>query len=87
MKDVWRFNGCVVALGRFIFRLGERVLFFFRVMKKKGSVDWISEVEAAFQEFKQYLRSSFIFVVFKLGESLLFYLAATDQVVSSVLVV
>lgn len=40
IRDVQRLNGCVAALGRFISRLGERALPFFKVMKKKGPINW-----------------------------------------------
>ena len=36
IKDVQRLNGCITALGRFISRLGERALPFFKLLKKKG---------------------------------------------------
>lgn len=81
-----RLNGCVAALGRFISRLGERALPFFKVMKKKGPIDWTPEAEVVFQDLKKYLKSPPILVATKPGEPLLLYLAATDQVVSSVLV-
>ena len=35
VKDVQRLNGCVTALGRFISRLGERALPFFKLLKQK----------------------------------------------------
>jgi hypothetical protein len=34
VKDIQRLNGCVTALGRFISRLGERALPFFKLLKK-----------------------------------------------------
>jgi hypothetical protein len=36
VKDIQRLNGCVTALGRFISRLGERALPFFKLLKNKG---------------------------------------------------
>lgn len=44
------------------------------------------EAEAAFQHLKRYLKSPPVLVAPKPGKPLLLYLAATDQVVSSVLV-
>ena len=36
VKDVQLLNGCITALGRFISRLGERALPFFKLLKKSG---------------------------------------------------
>jgi hypothetical protein len=38
VKDVQRLNGCITALGRFISRLGERALPFFKLLKSKRPV-------------------------------------------------
>jgi hypothetical protein len=38
IKDVQRLNGCITALGRFISRLGERALPFFKLLKKPEPV-------------------------------------------------
>ena len=47
VKDVQRLNGCITALGRFISRLGERALPFFKLLKKSGPVQWTPEAEEA----------------------------------------
>ena len=47
VKDVHRLNGCITALGRFISRLGERALPFFKLLKKSGPVEWTPEAEEA----------------------------------------
>ena len=47
IKDVQRLNGCITALGRFISRLSERALPFFKLLKKKGPVEWTPEAEEA----------------------------------------
>ena len=49
--------GRVTALGRFISKLGERALPFFKLMKKKGPFEWTPEADRAFQDLKQYLTS------------------------------
>ena len=40
LKEMQKLAGCVTSLGRFIFTLGERALPFFKLMKKKGSLEW-----------------------------------------------
>jgi hypothetical protein len=46
IKDVQRLNGCITTLGRFISRLGERALPFFKLLKKPGLVQWTPEAKA-----------------------------------------
>ena len=87
VKDVQRVSGCITALGCFISRLGERALPFFKLLKKSGLVQWTPEAEEALQSLKSYLASPPILVAPVDKESLLLYIAATNQVVSDVLVV
>jgi hypothetical protein len=54
IKDVQKFTGSLVALSRFISRLAERVLPFFKLLQKSGPFSWTEEVEQAFQELKQH---------------------------------
>ena len=86
VKDVQRLNGYITALGRFISRLGDRALPFFKFFKKSGPVEWSPEAEEAFQSLKSYLASPPILVAPMEKEPLLLYIAATTQVISAVLV-
>ena len=86
VKEVRRLAGCVAALSRFISKSAERALPFFKVLKKAGPVKWTPEAEAALQDLKRYLSSTAILVARKPQESLMLYLAATNQVVSDALV-
>ena len=81
-----RLNGFITTLGRFISRLGERALPFFKLLKKKGPVEWTPKAEEALQNLKQYLSSPPVLVVARPREPLLLYVAATTQVVSAVLI-
>ena len=49
--------GCVTSLERFISKLGERALPFFKLMKRKGPFEWNLEADRAFQDLKKYLTS------------------------------
>ena len=40
--------GCITLLGRFISKLGERAVPFFKLMKSKEPFEWTPEVDAAF---------------------------------------
>ncbi|KAM0854748.1 hypothetical protein ACQ4PT_050237 [Festuca glaucescens] len=73
VKDVQRLNGCITALGRFISRLGERALPFFRLLNKKGPFEWTPEADQAFLDLKKYLSSPPILVSPRPGELLLLY--------------
>ena len=64
----------------------ERALSFFKILKKAGPMKWTLEANAALQELKAYLSSMPTLVAPKPQESLLLYLAATNQVVSAALV-
>src|SRR3982750_4302510 len=82
VKDVRRLTGCVAALSRFISKSAERALPFFKILKKAGPMKWTPEADAALQELKAYLSTVPTLVAPKPQESLLLYLAATNQVVS-----
>jgi hypothetical protein len=86
IKDVQKLTGCLVALSRFISRLVERTLPFFKLLHKSGPFVRTGEAEEAFQELKWYLRSPPIMVAPEPGESLMLYVTATKEVMSMVLV-
>jgi hypothetical protein len=55
-------TGSLAALSRFISRLAERALPFFKFMRGSGTFTWTEEAEQAFQEMKQYLTSLSVLV-------------------------
>jgi hypothetical protein len=87
IKDVQKLTGSLAALNRFISRLAERALPFFKLLRKSGPFSWTEEAEQAFQELKQHLVSLPILVAPKPGEPLYLYIAAAAEAVSMVLVV
>jgi hypothetical protein len=52
VKDVQKLTGSLAALSRFISRLVERALPFFKLLRKFGPFSWTEETEQAFQELK-----------------------------------
>jgi hypothetical protein len=48
IKDVQKLTGCLVALSRFISRLAERALPFFKLLCKSGPFVWTDEAEEVF---------------------------------------
>jgi ribonuclease HI len=87
IKDVQKLTGSLAALSRFISRLAERALPFFKLLQKSGPFSWTEEAEQAFQELKQHLVSLPILVAPEPGEPLYLYIAAAAKAVSMVLVV
>jgi hypothetical protein len=87
IKDVQKLTGCMAALNRFIFWLGERGLPFFKLLKHQDKFQWTEEAERALQDLKQHLQSPPILTAPLPGEDLLLYIAATTHVVSSAIVV
>ena len=86
LKDVQRLAGCMVALGRFISRLGERGLPLFKLLKKADRFEWNQEAERALEDLKVYLSSPPVLTAPLPEEPLLLYVATTPAVVSTVLV-
>jgi hypothetical protein len=88
LHDVQKLAGRVAALSRFVARLGEKVLPFYALMKKlDDKFEWTEEADAAFAQLKKVLSMPPVLVAPKEKEPLLLYIAATHQVVSTVLVV
>jgi hypothetical protein len=48
VKDIQKLTGCMVALRRFISRLGEKGLPFFKLLKASEKFIWSEEAYAAF---------------------------------------
>jgi hypothetical protein len=57
IKDVQKLTGCMVTLNRFISRLGERGLPFFKLLKCQDKFQWTEEAERALQDLKHHLQS------------------------------
>ena len=86
LKEMQKLAGRVTALGRFISKLGERALPFFKLMNKKGQFEWTPEANRAFQDLKRYLTSPPVMVAPRPLEPLVLYLAATPYLASAALV-
>jgi hypothetical protein len=87
IKDVQKLMGSLAALSRFILRLAERALPFFKLLWKSGPFSWNEEAEQAFQELKQHLMSLQILVASELEKPLYLYIVAAAKAVSMVPVV
>src|SRR3954464_3960486 len=87
LKGVQQLAGLIVALSRFISRMGEKALPFYQLLREVEKFEWTPEADDAFEDLKRLLSTSPVLVTPKERESLLLYIAATHQVVSTVLVV
>jgi hypothetical protein len=87
IKDVQKLTGCMAALNRFISRLRERGLTFFKLLKRQDKFQCTEEAERALQDLKQHLQSPPVLTTPLPGEDLLLYIAMTTHVVSSAIVV
>jgi tagatose-1,6-bisphosphate aldolase len=77
----------MASLNRFISRLGEKGLLFFKLLKKTGKFEWTEKAKEAFESLKVYLTSSPILTLPKKHEDMMLYIAATSMVVSAAIVV
>jgi hypothetical protein len=87
LKGVQRVTGCLIALSRFIARLGEHSLPLYKLMKESDHFTWTPEVQKALDSLKNMLKSPSILTAPTPEEPMLLYILATTQVVSAALVV
>ncbi|KAK1625857.1 hypothetical protein QYE76_000172 [Lolium multiflorum] len=87
LKEIQQLTGRVAALSRFVARLGEKALPFDALIKQGEKFEWNEEADRAFEHLKRTISTPPILVAPKEKEPLLLYIAATPQVVSTVLVV
>jgi hypothetical protein len=85
-KDVMKVTGMMAALGRFISKLGEKGLPFFKLLKKADKFVWDDEAHKAFEALKESLTTPRVMTPPIPRETLLLYISATTNVVSTVLV-
>jgi hypothetical protein len=87
IKDIQQLTGCMAVLRRFISRLEEKGLPFFKLLKAKEMFEWSEEANTPFVELKQFLTSPPVLTAPKEGETLLLYIVATNRVVSTAIVI
>jgi hypothetical protein len=87
LKDVQRLTGCVAAVSRFISRLGKKALPLYKVMKKSDKFVWTDEADATLKDLKRVLSTAPVLAAPEDQEPMLLYMAATNRVVSIVIIV
>jgi hypothetical protein len=87
IKDVQKLIGCMEALNRFISKLGERGLPFFKLLKHQEKFAWTPEADQALAPLKGFLSKPPVLMAPRKKEQLLLYLDATTRVVSTAIIV
>jgi dsDNA-binding SOS-regulon protein len=87
IKDVQKLTGCMAALNRFISKLGERGLPFFKLLEHQEKFTWTPDANQALAQLKDFLSKPPVLTAPRKKEQLLLYLAATTHVVSTAIVV
>jgi dsDNA-binding SOS-regulon protein len=82
-----KLTGCMAALNRFISKLGERGLPFFKLLKHQEKFVWTPEADQALAQLKDILSKPPVLTAPRKGEQLLLYLAETTQVISTAIIV
>ena len=84
IKEVQKLTRRIAALNRFVSRLTDKCLPFFKTLKQAFA--WTEEYEATFQELKRYLSNPPLLSPSKEGENLHLYLAVSVIAVSVALI-
>jgi ribonuclease HI len=87
IKDVQKLTGCMAALNRFISKLRERGLPFFKLLKHQEKFVWTPEADQALAQLKDFLSKPPVLTAPRKKEQLLLYLTATTHVVSTAIIV
>jgi hypothetical protein len=77
----------MAALNRFISKLGERRLPFFKLLKHQEKFVWTTEADQALAQLRDFLSKPLVLTAPRKTEQLLLYLAATTHMVSTAIVV
>jgi dsDNA-binding SOS-regulon protein len=77
----------VAAVSRFIIRLGEKALTLYKLMKKSDKFIWTNEADVVLKDLKRVLSTAPVLAAPEDQEPLLLYMAATNRVISIVIVV
>ncbi|GJS03160.1 reverse transcriptase domain-containing protein [Tanacetum coccineum] len=88
LKDVQKLNGKLASLNRFLAKLAEKSLPFFKTLKKctkKSDFHWTMEAKEAFKQMKQLIAELPMLTAPMEKEELIVYLAAAKETVSVVL--
>jgi hypothetical protein len=84
-REIQKLAGMMAALSRFISKLGEHGMSFYKLLRKADRFHWDDQAAAVFDQLKQYLKSLSTLVPPRPEHIMLLYVAAMDAVVSTVI--
>src|SRR4051812_13521254 len=87
LKQVQKFTVCLASLSRFLSWLGEKAIPLYQLMKKTEKFTWTPQANEAFQELKRMMSTALILAAPIEKEPMMLYIAATNRVISVVMVV
>jgi ribonuclease HI len=87
IKDMQKLTGCMATLNRFISKLGEWGLPFFKLLKHQENFAWTPEADQALAQLKDFLSKPPVLTAPRKKEQLLLYLTATTHVVNTAIVI
>jgi hypothetical protein len=87
IKDMQKIIGCMAALNKFISKLGEWGLPFFKLLKHQDKFVWTPEADQALAQLKDFLSKPPVLTAPRKNKQLLLYLSATTHVVSTAIIV
>ncbi|XP_019181909.1 PREDICTED: uncharacterized protein LOC109177020 [Ipomoea nil] len=79
VREVHQLTGRLAALSRFLSKLAERALPFFKVLRKVNGFTWDDECRSDFTNLKNYLMSPIVLSKPEPGEELDVYLGVSDR--------
>jgi hypothetical protein len=87
IKDLQKITRCIAALNKFISKLGEQGLPFFKLLKHQEKFVWTQEADQALAQLKDFPSKPLVLTAPRENEQLLLYLAATTHMVSTAIIV
>jgi hypothetical protein len=81
-REIQKLTCMMTALSRFISKLGEHGMLFYKLLQKADGFQWDDQAVGAFVQVKQYLKSLPTLVPPRPKDILLLYVTATDAVVT-----
>lgn len=84
LKEAQTLTGRIIVLSRFVSRLAERRLPFFKVLCKGGAFEWGKECQQAFEQLKEFLASLSLLKQPELGCPMFVYLSIGEASISAV---
>ena len=85
-KDVQSLTGRVAALNRFMSRATDKCIPFFNILRGGKKFEWTEDCERAFQDLKMNLANPPVLSKPIPGETLLLYMASSEDAISTALV-